>query len=974
MIGRTVSHFKIFEKLGEGGMGVVYKAQDLMLDRPVALKFLPQRLTEDADAKKRFVREAKAASALDHANICTVYEIDETRDGQMFIAMAYYEGESLKKRLDRRRPKITQALDITSQVASGLSKAHEKGIVHRDIKPANILLTEDGHAKLADFGIAKLAGRTRMTKTGATVGTVAYMSPEQASGQDVDHRSDIFSLGVVLYEMLTGDCPFQGDHEAAVVYSIVHAPAPPLSKYWPDVPDSLQHIIDKALQKDPGARHGNAHELRDELRRVRDELCGVDQPIGKPTKRSVARKVAIGIGALVVAGAAVVMLTKFAGPGAEQMLPPAENSIGVIGFENLSDREDRDHVGRMLMGLITTDLAETGGVDVVSTSKILTSIKKAGGSLEGAFDGSLATGAARYAGARTMLAGQVIQREGKLTLTAELVDVASGRTLGSVRRDASSLDELFTLASVVASEVRNKLGIVVEDSRAPLDLAHTMTGSREAYRQFVAGEVMFHQLRFADAADRYQQAVRMDSTFAFAHFRLGMAQDWGGQTRDAEISFARSVHYKDRLPPRWQTIIEANVTLRDDPDTAYRKLQDLMESGTEIPELHNILGEIHAHAQRYRDAEKATAHFERALEFDPTFKLVSYHLVEFYLSAGQVQAVRRLVDRYRSEDPNDPLVLYGDLYLLLAERRYQDVLSRLDGANTALFESDDLRMTALSGLGDWHGAYTLADQATRGEGGYELVNAYTERAFINVGLGRFHAGLSDIDTASVMIERERGSRTVGRRSERYSQKAQILSWTDELEEAEAAAREAIRLSRYNAAAHGLLVSCLLARGEVNAADSALTNFGRMVEESFSPRAEFHLACARAVLHLVRGEVDAAMAEMDGVAEISPLNRNRRQETIVKAQALEGRGEPAAALSLYQEFFRRPGLGGVAPSVFDIPILFHMARLEERTGALDLARQHYGEYLDRWGAADIRIRQVEQAKRRLAALSAATLRR
>ncbi len=208
MIGSVVSHYKILEKLGEGGMGVVYKAEDTRLKRTVALKFLPPDLTRDPDAKERFIHEAQAASSLQHNNICVVYDIDETDDGQMFISMECLEGETLKKEIERGPLKIEEALDIAIQIARGHTKAHESGIVHRDIKPANILITSDGVAKIVDFGLAKLSGRTMLTKTGSTLGTAPYMSPEQASGGVVDHRTDIWSLGVVLYEMIAGRRPF----------------------------------------------------------------------------------------------------------------------------------------------------------------------------------------------------------------------------------------------------------------------------------------------------------------------------------------------------------------------------------------------------------------------------------------------------------------------------------------------------------------------------------------------------------------------------------------------------------------------------------------------------------------------------------------------------------------------------------------------------------------------------------------------
>jgi serine/threonine protein kinase/tetratricopeptide (TPR) repeat protein len=267
MIGKTISHYKIVEKLGEGGMGVVYRAQDTKLDRTVALKFLPPELIRDSEAKTRFIHEAKAAAALSHPNICTVHEIDE-REEQIFIATECIEGETLKEKIASGPMKIDEALSVVTQVAEGLQEAHEKGIVHRDIKSANIMVTPKGQAKIMDFGLAKLAGGTNLTKTGTTVGTIAYMSPEQARGEAVDHRSDLWSFGVVVFEMVSGQLPFKGDHEQAVMYSIVNEEPKPLTGLRTGVPEELKRIVSKCLTKDPGERYPKATDLLANLRHL----------------------------------------------------------------------------------------------------------------------------------------------------------------------------------------------------------------------------------------------------------------------------------------------------------------------------------------------------------------------------------------------------------------------------------------------------------------------------------------------------------------------------------------------------------------------------------------------------------------------------------------------------------------------------------------------------------------------------------
>jgi serine/threonine protein kinase len=278
MIGQTVSHYKIIEKLGEGGMGIVYRAHDTKLDRDVALKFLPHDLTVSDEERSRFTHEAKAVSALDHPNICTVYEVDETPDGRMFMAMGYYEGASLSQKIAKGKLDVTEAVWIAIQIAEGLQAAHEKGIVHRDIKSGNIIVTDKEQVKILDFGLARKRGLSKLTKTGTTVGTASYMSPEQARGEAVDLRTDLWSLGVVLYEMVTGHVPFRGEHEAAILYSVVNEEPQPIQMVVPDASPELVHIIRRALEKDPGERYQSATDMLIDLRRLKKDTSRTGFP------------------------------------------------------------------------------------------------------------------------------------------------------------------------------------------------------------------------------------------------------------------------------------------------------------------------------------------------------------------------------------------------------------------------------------------------------------------------------------------------------------------------------------------------------------------------------------------------------------------------------------------------------------------------------------------------------------------------
>jgi serine/threonine protein kinase len=361
MIGKTISHYKILEELGRGGRGVVYKAEDLNIGRIVAIKFLHSHLKRDEEAISRFVNEAKAASALDHTNIGILYEVDTTAEGEIFIVMAYYESGTLRERIDRGEISTEEVLYIATQIASGLACAHDNGIVHRDIKPSNIILTRDKEIKIIDFGLAKLAGKTKLTKDGSTLGTAAYMSPEQARGEEVDHRSDIFSLGSILYEMISGERPFKGEHEAALLYEIVHEEPDPLMQYRSDIPQRLQEITDKALAKDVADRYQSAKELLAAIEGL-DRVTSPETGIGTCKKRRVSKSGLISIIASIAAVAVVALFTlypKFLKPVDQESASHATReifSIVVAPFWGQNERAAEE--GRVMQALHARKLSE----------------------------------------------------------------------------------------------------------------------------------------------------------------------------------------------------------------------------------------------------------------------------------------------------------------------------------------------------------------------------------------------------------------------------------------------------------------------------------------------------------------------------------------------------------------------------------------------------------------------------------------
>ena len=462
MIGKTISHYKILEKLGEGGMGVVYKAQDTKLDRLVALKFLPHHLTTEAVEKKRFVQEAKAASALNHPNITTIYEIDEF-EGHTFIAMEYCEGETLKQIAEKETLSVKRVLDIGIQICEGLTMAHEKGIVHRDIKSDNIMLTPRDQVKIMDFGLAKLKGATKLTKARSTLGTAAYMSPEQASGEEVDSRSDIFSFGVVLYELLTGQLPFQGEHQAAIIYSIVNEEPQPVARFNSKVSQELERIVSKALEKEKNERYQHADELLADLRRERKSLEYVKTTEIPP--QAVAPKPKKRILPLIVPASIVfvlILLFLILKPFKFQIAPEEkaiaeENSLAIMYFVNLVDPDDKDRFAQMITALLITDLSTSQYMRVVSQQRLYDILKLLGKENLKVIDKTVASEVARKAGVKWILTGNILQAKPNIVLTSDISEVTSGEILATQRVTGETGEDLFSVVDKLSAKIKENL-------------------------------------------------------------------------------------------------------------------------------------------------------------------------------------------------------------------------------------------------------------------------------------------------------------------------------------------------------------------------------------------------------------------------------------------------------------------------------------------------------------------------------------
>ena len=521
MIGKEISHYRILSKLGEGGMGVVYKAEDLALGRTVALKFLPPDSVAREEDRARLVHEARAAAALLHPNICPIHEIAES-EGRIFIAMACIEGRSLKDRIAEGPLPLDETLSIARQIGDALASAHAKGIIHRDIKPGNVMLTNEGRPMLMDFGLAKVSGATKLTRTGTTMGTVAYMSPEQVKGVEADARSDIWALGVVLYEMVSGRAPFGGEYEAALLYSIMNEDPAPLAVGGSDIPAGLDGVLAKALAKDPARRYQSAEVFIADLAALaqdREALPAGKAVPAKGLKRLWRRwrpwqRAAVVASIVVVAAIASILLLRF-WPSAPDA---TKYSLAVMDFRDLSVPSD-PIVSAGLTELVSSGLIQADLIRVVSSELLHDLRRRLFGSPRGAIEDGQTLEIARKVEATLFLVATIGQSGSNQFVNWRLVDTRNGQNVGGGRAEGIALADLAD--QIIAEAIpRIARACGVEAKNAPTAVESITTKSSRAYQHYMAGMLAAEERRGNEAIAGFEKAIAEDSTFALAYLEL----------------------------------------------------------------------------------------------------------------------------------------------------------------------------------------------------------------------------------------------------------------------------------------------------------------------------------------------------------------------------------------------------------------------------------------------------------------------
>jgi len=735
--------YQLIEELGRGGMGVVYKAQDTKLKRTVALKFLPPELTHISEVRERFMREAQAAAALDHPHICTVYEFDEAEE-KTFISMAYIEGQSLKKKIEAGPLELGEAIKIAIQVAEGLQEAHRKGVVHRDIKSVNIMVTEKDQAKIMDFGLARVTGTTLVTKEGMTMGTIAFMSPEQARGEQVDHRTDIWSLGVVLYEMFSGQLPFKGEHDQAVVYSILNEQPMPITDLRSEIPISLEQVVGKALEKNPDNRYQQVEELLDDLKSISAGIVPEEIKARLRKAKLLKRKRAIlyaGIAGFLIL-ITVIVLSLFTGRTA------AIDAIAVLPFENLTGDPGQEFFVDAATDELIGQLAQIGAWRVISRRSVMQykGVKKPLPEI------------AQDLKVDAVVEGTVLRVGDSVRIRVQLIEaLPEERNLWSQTYDRDMTDVLVMykeMARTIADETRVKL-----TPQEEAILASTRQVNPEAYEAYTRGMFHFYKLTPQDlelALQYFELALEKNPNYALAY--VGISLVWGGRQQQGLMSASEA-----------------------GPKAEAARLKALELDDT-LKEVHYLLAVRKTWGEwDWEGAEKA---FQRAIELNPNYPDPRAYYSWFLFYMERPEEAMAQIERALELDPFHAVFRSLYAYDLLYARRFDDAVEHLrETLRTA--PTDQMALSALKAAYHLKGMHVEALEIWK-TWFSSLGDREAEEALAR---GYAEAGYSGalISVAEMMIERSRTTFVtpwqIGTLYTRAGKNDEALEWLEKAYEA-----------------------------------------------------------------------------------------------------------------------------------------------------------------------------------------------